>query len=228
MIGRDSFLKHPGGCLPGSAPPAAAGDVEILVVAEGTNDIEFLRRISSMLHAHDAETPDLAGMEQQGKLVFLPNGGIISLWARRLEPLGLPEFHLLDHEVPPETELRRAAADMINARHACRAVLTNKRSLENYLHSEALRAAGGPEVDFDDFDPLPELVAKKLYVQEAPKTPWELLPRRTRKRRCHRAKRWLNMSAVDHMTPQLLAARDPDGEVASWLALIGQLAGGIV
>ena len=104
-------------CLPGSAPPVDGGNVKVLVIVEGTNDIEFLRRISRILHAHDSAVPDLADMELRGQLIFLPTGGVISLWARRLEPLGLPEFHLLDHEVPPETELRRAAADMINARH---------------------------------------------------------------------------------------------------------------
>ena len=47
---------------------------------------------------------------------------------------------------------------------------------------------------------------------------------RARKRMAYRAKRWLNTDVVEHMTPELLSQRDPQGEVLSWLRTIGQLA----
>ena len=199
--------------------------VRILLVVEGTNDIEFLRRISGRLHADDATLPHLADMEQRGALIFVPfGGGHVRAWMHRLAPLGKPEFHLYDHELPPETDHRREAAETINRRPHCRAVLTGKRSLENYLHPEAIRAAGEINVDFDDFDPAAEIVAKQLHQRSLVETPWELLTRRARSRLTHRAKRWLNTKAADHMTVELLHERDPAGEILSWLTTIARLA----
>ena len=199
--------------------------VRVLLVVEGTNDIEFLRRISRLLHTHDLSLPDLAAMEQRGELVFVPfGGGRVSAWAQRLAPLAKSEFHIYDRELPPETDYRREAADMVNRRERCHAVLTEKRSLENYLHPQAVLAAGGIHVEFDDFDPVAEITAKRLYQLRREDKPWELLSRRARKRSAHRAKRWLNNIAADHMTVDLLRERDPGGEVASWLRAIRCLA----
>jgi hypothetical protein len=44
------------------------------------------------------------------------------------------------------------------------------------------------------------------------------------KRRWDRAKKWLSTKAVEHMTLQRLADRDPQGEVRSWLLTIADLA----
>jgi hypothetical protein len=48
---------------------------QVFVVVEGQNDIEFLRRMSTMLHAVEPRLPDLAAMEQRGELIFVPCGG---------------------------------------------------------------------------------------------------------------------------------------------------------
>ena len=203
---------------------ASTDMVRILLVVEGTNDIEFLRRISGLLHAHNSSLPYLADMEQRGVLIFVPfGGGHVRAWMYRLAPLGKPEFHLYDHELPPETDHRREAAEAINCRPQCRAVLTRKRSLENYLHPEAIRTAGEVEVEFSDFDPAAEIVAKQLHQRGLAETPWELLSRRARSRLTHRAKRWLNTKAADRMTVDLLRKRDPEGEIVSWLNTIGRL-----
>jgi len=199
--------------------------VRVLLVVEGTNDIEFLRRISLLLHSHDSSLPPLADMEQQGELIFVPfGGGNVRVWMHRLAPLGKPEFHLYDHELPPETDYRREAAAAINRRPRCRALLTRKRSLENYLHPQAILAAGNIDVDFADFDPAAEVVAKRLYERGLDETPWALLARRARNRLTQRAKRWLNTQAADQMTVEWLSERDPDGDVVSWLNTIDRLA----
>ncbi len=97
----------------------------ILLVVEGVNDIELLRRISRLLHSDDASLPALAEMEQRGELVFVPfGGGNVKAWTRRLAPLAMPEFHLYDRESPPETDQRQEAADAVNRRPRCRAALT--------------------------------------------------------------------------------------------------------
>ncbi len=199
--------------------------MRILVVVEGTNDIEFLRRISQILHTHDNKLPDLDEMEQRGALIFVPfGGGHVSAWTHRLAPLGKPEFHLYDHELPPETDYRREAVDRVNLRPHCHAVLTEKRSLENFLHPAAILATCNIDVQFDDFDPVAEITAKRLYRQRSADTPWELLSVRARKRMSQRAKVWLNAQATEHMTVELLRERDPDGEVKSWLRAIRRMA----
>jgi len=194
------------------------------MVVEGLNDVEFLRRISLMLHASDSHLPNLAEMESQGTLIFVPfGGGHVRAWADRLAPLARPEFHLYDHELPPETELRQQAADTVNRRPRCQAVLTKKRSLENYLHPDALFAAGGIHVQFDDFDRVAELTARELYQQRPGEIPWQLQARRSQSRMANRAKRWLNTQAVEHMTVAMLSDRDRDGEIFSWLLAINEL-----
>ncbi|MEX1224024.1 MAG: ATP-dependent endonuclease [Pirellulales bacterium] len=196
----------------------------LLLVVEGVNDIEFLRRISLHLHAVDSSLPHLADMERTGELIFVPfGGGDVRAWTHRLAPLNRFELHLYDHELPPETEYRHQAAAAVNQRDNCRAVVTRKRSLENYLHPWAIRAAGGPHVRFGDFDSVAELTAKQRYQRQLPDTAWELLTRRARSRMTQRAKRWLNTRAADQMTAELLKGRDPKGEILSWLATIGRL-----
>jgi len=168
-------------------------------------------------------------MEQQGELIFVPfGGGKVSDWEHRLAPLGKPEFHLYDHELPPETEYRIQAAEAINARPNCRAVITRKRSLENFLHPQAIFAAANVHIFIDDFAPVAELAARKVYQLGLNETPWELLPKRSRSRMAYRCKRWLNTAAVDQMTSELLTQRDPTGEMRSWMKTIGQLAAPIL
>jgi len=209
----------------GIEPPTLEPSVRVLLVVEGTNDIDFLRRISRTLWSCDPRLPPLDSMERQGELVFLPFGGShVVAWQERLHPLGIPEFHLYDRELPPETDQRQEAADVVNRRSRCRAVLTGKRSLENYLHPQAIAEAGGIDVSFGDFDPVAILTAKSLHQAGIEDTPWELLSRRCRSRLTHRAKRWLNTKVAERMTPELLAQRDPDNEVVRWMETIASLA----
>jgi putative ATP-dependent endonuclease of OLD family len=198
----------------------------LLVVVEGVNDIEFLRRISTTLHKHDATLPDLATREANGQLVFLPiGGGSVIAWSDRLAPIGCCEIHIYDREMPPETELRQTAIRRIKSRAGCHAVLTRMRSLENYLHPDAILAAGGPRVDFGKDDSVPELAAKNAFEIRHPHVSWNTLSRRTQKRLENLAKRWLNRRAVDCMTPELLRQSDPRGDILMWLATIDALAG---
>lgn len=196
----------------------------LLLVVEGMNDIEFLRRISLILHAADHGLPNLAEMEQRGELIFVPfGGGHVRAWSQRLAPLARPEFHLYDRELPPETDLRIEAAQTVNRRPRCKAVLTRKRCLENYLHPAAIRAAGNIDVTFDDFDCVAQLTARQLYQQRPGEIAWQLQARRAQNRMANRAKRWLNRKAAEHMTVELLSECDSDGEIVSWMESIAQL-----
>ena len=149
--------------------------VRVFVIVEGTNDIKFLKRISAILHTSNSALPHLSRWEQQGKLIFVPTGGDLLSWSDRLAPLGVPEFHLCDRELAPETELRRKVVESVNARPGCRAVLTNKRSIENYLHPRALLDAGWQKLNIRDFDSVPEQVARQRFGASEPDISWECL-----------------------------------------------------
>jgi hypothetical protein len=198
-----------------------------LVVVEGQNDVEFLRRMSAILHADDPSLPDLAEMERRRELLFMPlGGGDGRTRAFRFAGLGIAEFHLADRDVPPVTESRQQAADIVNWRPNCRAYLTSKRAMENYLESDAIFEAIGIRVEFSDDDDVADLVARWAYERHEGHLSWEKLPGRTRKRRRDKVKPLLNTAAVERMTPERLAHRDPDGEVRSWLTTILHLANG--
>ena len=202
-----------------------AQHVAILVIVEGIHDMQFLRRISRMLHVHNSERPDLGAWEQAGKLIFIPFGGSeAAVWSLRLAPLRLPEFHLFDRETQPLSEERRRAAEIVNCRQHCRAAITTKRSLENYLHPDCLREVRGLALEIDDEACVAELVAQRLYASGENANAWASVPYRSRRKLKERAKHWLNTAAVDRMTVERLRERDPKGEVQSWLRTIARLA----
>lgn len=196
----------------------------ILVVVEGQHDIEFLGRISQILHAHHDSLPDLVEWQACQKLIFIPSGGgDFRPWLTRLGTLGCPEFHLYDRELPPTSATREHWVKFVNQRPHCRALLTCKRSLENYLHPRALLAARNLQLEFGDFDDVPELAARAYLSPTATSPGWPQLSRRARRRCRDRQKKWLNTDAVEQMTAELLAERDPEGEIHSWLEMIAEL-----
>jgi hypothetical protein len=108
---------------PFSTASALSALPHVLVVVEGQNDIEFLRRISVILHRKDSTVPNLTNLEQQLNLVFVPTGGGDLSSAYRFAGLKLPEFHLLDRDIPPATEARQRVAAIVNSRAKCQAVV---------------------------------------------------------------------------------------------------------
>ena len=213
-----SEIGAPGAHDPRMATPSKAG---VLVVVEGPNDIEFLRRISRILHFDDPTIPDLNSLEEEGRLIFVPfGGGCLHYWSHRMGPLAWPEFHLYDRELPPETKLRIQAAKAVNGRMGCRAAITSKRSIENYLSPSAIEDAKGIRIEFSEFDSVADVVAQASLPSHCR---WDLLSRRAQRRLRNQTKKWLNTTAVDYMTPARLAEQDPEGEVESWLRSIAQL-----
>ena len=69
----------------------------------------------------------------------------------------------LDREVPPATELRQQATTIVNERQNCRAYVTKKRALENYLHPIAVRQVSGLDLTFTDEDDVADLVARACF-----------------------------------------------------------------
>jgi len=196
----------------------------LLIVVEGKHDVEFLKRISVVLRPERPELPDLATLERHGTVVFIPAGGNdFRPWLLRLAPFGCAEFHLLDRDVPPVAGERERWATEVNLRPRCRAFVTNRRSLENYLHPQAIYEARGLNLTFSATDDVAEIVARTGFNPNAELPSWDGLSRRTRRRRRDRAKAWLNTIAVERMTSTRLAESDPAGEVVHWLTTIAAL-----
>jgi hypothetical protein len=211
------------GALTSDAPPIPMPSTPgVLLVVEGPNDIEFLRRISRILHFADSTIPDLYSLEEAGRLIFVPfGGGCLNYWSHRMGPLAWPEFHLYDREIPPETKLRKQAAKVVNSRPGCRAAITRKRSLENYLCPSAIEDAKGVQIDFSDSDSVAEVAAQACLSSRCK---WDDLSTRAQRRLRNQAKKWVNTTAVDCMTPARLADQDPAGELEDWLRTIASLA----
>ena len=198
----------------------------VLVVVKGIHDIEFLQRLTAKLHQESSSLPDLGELERRQRLLFIPfGGGQVLRWAKRFAPLGCPEFHLFDRESDPETALRHQAAEIINARQGCRALVTSKRSLENYLHMVAIYAAGGGMLDVHDQADIALSFAHRSFLARPHDCQWEALPMKARRRMAATAKKWLNSAAVDFMSLELLRDRDPRSELLGWIRAIGHAAG---
>ena len=205
-------------------PSASPRPSPLLFIVEGIHDAEFLKRISSVLAAADGSFPDLGQLERAGRLVFVPfGGGDVVVNAGRFSPLELREIHLYDREILPETARREAACRIVNAESRCRAFVTSKRALENYLHPDCIRAVRGLCVAIADDCHVPDRVARAVWDSQHKPVAWSDIPSRARRKLREKAKHWLNREAAERMTPELLAARDPAGEIRGWLATVSEL-----
>lgn len=199
-------------------------DVRLFIGVEGVNDIDFLCNISDILRAGGEGVLDLRTLEDQGRVVFIPVGGSnLVLWTHRLANLNRPEFHLYDRdEQPPQVSSHQTAVDAIIARGAT-AVLTGKREMENYLHPDAVATSLGVRLAYTDFDDVPGIVAEAVHIAGGGQGQWNALDEAKKRKKVSRAKRRLNTEAASAMTPELLTAVDPQGDVRGWLNSIRRL-----
>lgn len=150
-------------------------------------------------------------------------GGDFRPWLTRLSALGRAEFYLFDRETTPVSQQREQWAAALNARPACRAFVTRYRSLNNYLHVDAVREGLGVTITFSPTDDVAETVARKSFRPSTDYSAWDHLSRRAKRRQRDRVKGRLNTEAVDRMTFELLAQSAPAGDVIGWLTVIGEL-----
>jgi len=192
---------------------------------EGPHDWLFLKQVASVLHQTDRTLPDLRDWEATGRCLFIPaGGGDAAAWTLRLPSLTLPQFYLFDRESHDVGQRRGEHVRLLNLVPYCRAALTSKRSLENYLHPQVIDATLGITLPIDDDTDVAGMAASAVYSANRAELTWENLPPRSRKRRRDRIKHLLNGVAVLEMTADLLAQRDPTGEIRGWLSVIGDLA----
>lgn len=197
--------------------------VKALVFVEGTNDIEFLERISSMLKPGLADVVDFIG---DNRVALVPlGGGSLKQWVAKhyLRNLNLPEVHIYDRDdaTPPKYQ---AECDAVNARgDGSWAVITTKRELENYLHADAIaEGIPGITVAFGDMCDVPLIVAKAVHEASSDAKPWNdvLGDAKNLADKVNRVKKRLNRDAAAKMTTARLVQSDTAGEITIWLRKI--------
>jgi len=202
-------------------------DIRAFLGLEGRNDIEFMRRISRILHGSDASIPDLEAAEKKGQLVFIPlSGSSLDLWVERLAGLERPEFYLTDRDtVPPAEAMYQMHVDKWNQRANCTAWVTNKRTLENYLHPDAIKSLF-PKYsgNGDSMEDVPCLLAEIVHASSESNYTWAEVLSDSDKlgKKLSNAKRRLNKECVEAMTLELLSQIDPKDELKSWLRSVGE------
>jgi putative ATP-dependent endonuclease of OLD family len=195
--------------------------VRLFIGVEGKHDINHLKIIAKVLLDACEDVPDLAKLDEEGKIIFIPVGGSnVQLWVSRLKELKRPEYHIFDRDTePPDQPHYHKEIDGINAQENCEAKATSKLELENYLHHDAIKEAREEvDIEFGDFDDVPELAAKALHDASESENEWGDLDEECKRKKLSTAKKWLNTTAVENMTAERLTERDPDGDVRSWLS----------
>lgn len=198
-------------------------DIKVFFGVEGKHDINFLKRISRILAAGEDDIPDLETAEADGTLVFMSLGGSnMDQWLSTIEGLDRPEFYLSDRDEQPPARPRYDHHLTEWRNRGCTAWATSKRELENYIEPSILQAmAPGYAGNGADFEDVPLLFAKAVHSADTAAPDWDTLPPQKQKEKASRAKKRLNMDAVDKMTPQLLNRIDTKDEIRTWLRDIG-------
>lgn len=184
--------------------------VKVLICVEGPTDVDALTGLSSVYHDADPALIDLA---TDPRVAFVPmGGGTLKNWVANhyLKNLGKPEFHLYDNDVATYSD---AVNDVNQRNDGSYATLSNKREIENYLDTEAIKQALGVSVSFGDQDDVPFLVSQALRNDPQRRA---LNAANVKKRLAHTAYRSMTAARVD--------AVDKAGEVRGWLKTIEKLA----
>lgn len=192
-------------------------NVKMFIGVEGKHDIPFLKNLSKVLRTCGHDVPDLAQLELDGEIIFTPLGGsALALWCNRLAGFNRPEFHIYDRDSrPPAVAKYQRFADEVNARNTCKAMITGKREMENYVHWRAINSAvaeSGYEVSLigplDDHDNVPAILFQLLNGVAPEGDKWG----------DGRAKEFLANVAITKMDRAMLDDVDPAGEMLTWFA----------
>ncbi|HDY8021427.1 TPA: hypothetical protein ACGVB5_004918, partial [Vibrio vulnificus] len=200
-------------------------NVKVFVGVEGPNDIEYLKRMSSMLAPNETDIVDLGQAEANGYLVFIPMGGsTLELWTSRLEGLDVPEVHILDRDVePPAPAKYQLAADRVNERGQ-RSFITAAREMENYIHYQAINQEFNLLLteNYTSFEDVPKLIARAVHEASESTTPWDELDVKKRGNKESQVKKRLNRQTLGFMTPEYLSEIDTQDDVRTWLREISR------
>lgn len=189
--------------------------VKLILCVEGPTDVTALKALSRALHQADPTLPDL---HVDRRVAFAVLGGsTLQHWvtSHYLQDLGRPEVHIYDGDVAGYA----AQVAAVNARtDGSWAVQTIKHEIESYLHADAIHEAFGVAITVpDQLDPaghaVPRLVSLALFALNPVGAPLGDT----------KIKKKLADHAFPRMTAQRLAARDPAGEVETWMRRVAAM-----
>lgn len=189
--------------------------VKLILCVEGPTDVIALKALSRALHQADASLPDL---HIDRRVAFAVLGGsTLQHWvsSHYLRDLKRPEVHIYDSDVPGYAV--QVAA--VNARtDGSWAVQTSKHEIESYLHEDAIQEALGVVVAVPDKlnaagHAVPQLVSLALF--QANPVGAAMSDTKIKKKLAH--------LAFPRMTAHRIAARDPAGEIESWMRRVAAM-----
>lgn len=183
-----------------------AHGVRVVVCVEGPHDITFLKGVARLLISASVDVPDLA---TDRRIVIIPLGGsTLQDWVNQhhLRHLGLPEVHLYDRD---QSATYKPSIDKVNQRgDGSIGFLTQKREIENYLHSDSIHQIFGVKVPVTDTSDVVADVHAALG--------WG-------KRRLGVVKRRLNSDGIAAATIDQLRDRGGVDEIVGWFSAIKKL-----
>lgn len=191
--------------------PDSTQKVQLLLCLEGPTDVVALKAFSRCLRT---KYPEIIDLEKDKRILVVPLGGsILKYWVEKqyFRNLGCPEVHIYDNDV----KAYQKSIDEINARgDKSWGTLTHKYEIENYLHSDAIKAVYNIDVDTDQQN-VPTNVAIAYYEANKDKLDG--------KWKDSTSKMYLSKVFTDAMTCDLLEERDPDGEIKGWFEKMASL-----
>lgn len=186
--------------------------VKLLCCVEGPTDVKALKALSRVLHLKDNTLPDLSSDDRVAFVVL--GGGNLKHWVNNnyLKGFGRPEMHIYDADVASYV----AVIDQVNNRgDGSIGFITKKHEIESYLHSDAIKAAFDVEVVVTDHPNENGKATPKLFSEI-----YSLAQGFDGVMKDNNAKIRLSERAFPLMTSEMIAERDPDGEVQGWFRTI--------
>lgn len=156
------------GILPDAAKRRNIG---VAVAVEGFTDIDALSAFAAVLAAEGALEP----FDQTRVFWTIGGGTTLNDWVERryLDKLEVPQVYIFDSDLDQPGAVvkadKAARRDEVNARPNCRAFISRKRAIENYMHPATLaRLCGGrirlPEAIDPDYENMPAAFGTALQA----------------------------------------------------------------
>lgn len=225
----------------GVLPDAAHQErVRVAVAVEGPTDIDALISFADVL----SEAGEINDFDSSRVFWTMGGGSTLKDWVDRryLDSLKVPQIYIFDSDqtssvLPPSQEkLDQIAA--INARDNCKAFLSKKRTIENYMATAAVERVSEGKIQIDgavhpDFGNMADAfssavrVAREAHGQNLNFNP---IDHRGRALRLGKSKKIITSYIMKNMTVAEILARgnyetedgNTENEILEWLQAIGE------